>query len=514
MEGSSLMKSELENFKRIKNLIPASLFIFLYAALFASIIWVHSTFPNISIDEIIFTLKTPQGDADKTILLTVFIFLIIFPLLLAVSYFLISFFLSPVIIKRKHKKNIQFIPFPIRFTVKKNIFFFACFLFLFLVFLQYKTCIINYVFYQLQGETDLYENYYTDPKTVTYSFPEKKKNLIFIYLESIEITATAKKYGGLLPYDTIPELRKIAEEHLSFSNSEKLGGFTQVLGATHTIASMVCSNLGVPLGLDPLGSRKNLRKNFCKGGYGLGDILADNGYKNIFITGANATFGYKNLLLKNHKDFEIKDYPYYIATGKLPQKYKVRWGFEDAKLFEFAKEELSNISDKGPFFLQVFTTDSHTPGGYLPSQYKREFKTKIQDVYRNASKMTGDFVAWLKTQNFYDNTVIVILGDHQYMGGGLYPFGTRKDERHAYNAIINSQATTAADKNRTFAAFDFCPTILEAMGIQFNAEKLGLGRSLFSGKKTLLEEIGTDQFNAEAQHRSSFLAEIIEPRFK
>lgn len=124
MEGSSLMKSELENFKRIKNLIPASLFIFLYAALFASIIWVHSTFPNISIDEIIFTLKTPQGDADKTILLTVFIFLIIFPLLLAVSYFLISFFLSPVIIKRKHKKNIQFIPFPIRFTVKKNIFFF------------------------------------------------------------------------------------------------------------------------------------------------------------------------------------------------------------------------------------------------------------------------------------------------------------------------------------------------------------------------------------------------------
>ncbi|WP_187426511.1 hypothetical protein [Treponema phagedenis] len=57
--------------------------------------------------------------------------------------------------------------------------------------------------------------------------------------------------------------------------------------------------------------------------------------------------------------------------------------------------------------------------------------------------MTGDFVAWLKTQNFYDNTVIVILGDHQYMGGGLYPFGTRKDERHAYNAIINSQANNS-----------------------------------------------------------------------
>ncbi|WP_187426512.1 hypothetical protein [Treponema phagedenis] len=42
------------------------------------------------------------------------------------------------------------------------------------------------------------------------------------------------------------------------------------------------------------------------------------------------------------------------------------------------------------------------------------------------------------------------------------------------------------------------------MGIRFHAKGLGLGRSLFSGEKTLLEEIGVNKFNEEIQRRSSF----------
>ncbi|QEJ96786.1 hypothetical protein [Treponema phagedenis] len=70
--------------------------------------------------------------------------------------------------------------------------------------------------------------------------------MIFLYLESVEASITAKEYGGLLPYDTIPELRKIAEENLSFSHGEKLGGATQVLGTSHSLASLVNTSLGVP----------------------------------------------------------------------------------------------------------------------------------------------------------------------------------------------------------------------------------------------------------------------------
>ena len=40
------------------------------------------------------------------------------------------------------------------------------------------------------------EEYYVDPSDVTITFPEQKRNLLMIYLESTEVTFSSEEYGG------------------------------------------------------------------------------------------------------------------------------------------------------------------------------------------------------------------------------------------------------------------------------------------------------------------------------
>ena len=43
----------------------------------------------------------------------------------------------------------------------------------------------------------------------------------------------------------------------------------------------------------------------------------------------------------------MEDYSYAIENGLIPSDYKVWWGYEDQKLFEFAKEKLLQLSVTG-----------------------------------------------------------------------------------------------------------------------------------------------------------------------
>ena len=51
---------------------------------------------------------------------------------------------------------------------------------------------------------------------------------------------------------------------------------------------------------------------------------------------------------------------------------------------------------------------------------------------------------------------------------------------------------------------DMYPTILASMGVQIEGERLGLGTNLFSGEKTLVEELGYDYVDKELRKKSDF----------
>ena len=52
--------------------------------------------------------------------------------------------------------------------------------------------------------TDIYEKYYVDTNKVNVTLPKKKRNLIIIYLESMESSLFSKENGGAFDKSIIP----------------------------------------------------------------------------------------------------------------------------------------------------------------------------------------------------------------------------------------------------------------------------------------------------------------------
>ena len=64
--------------------------------------------------------------------------------------------------------------------------------------------LLNYKY--THEKSDLYEQYYVDGRDISLVFPEKKRNLIYIYLESMETTFADRASGGVMESNLMPEL--------------------------------------------------------------------------------------------------------------------------------------------------------------------------------------------------------------------------------------------------------------------------------------------------------------------
>ena len=84
--------------------------------------------------------------------------------------------------------------------------------------IQKRLNLFSWINGQIHGSTFIEENY-ADPASVKIDFPEKKRNLIFIYLESMETTYADRDSGGAQDKNMIPELTGLALENECFSGS-------------------------------------------------------------------------------------------------------------------------------------------------------------------------------------------------------------------------------------------------------------------------------------------------------
>lgn len=366
----------------------------------------------------------------------------------------------------------------------------------------------------LSQSNQIFEQHYVDPKTVSVTFPEKKRNLVYIYMESMENTPAATKNGGHAQQSRIPELEALAldKDNTSFSNQPSgLGGALPVTGTTWTAAGMVAQSAGVPLkhqlfNTDDGGQRAY--KSFLPGAYTLGDMLKKAGYNQTFLMGSSANFGGRNTLLKEHGDYTILDYDAMKANGTLPKDYKVWWGYEDRKLFEYAQTEATRLAAEGkPFNLQMLTADTHFTDGYLDPTCPTPYAAQYDNVHACSSARVAEFVKWIQAQPFGDNTTIVLSGDHLGMQTSYYDGLTQGGsyQRTVYNAFINAAATTDHTHSRLFSTLDMYPTTVAALGGRIPGDRLGLGVNLFSDQKTLIETYGNlDALNSELETRSGY----------
>lgn len=461
--------------------------------MFFSIRWMLNMWASLNIEELLYHLQAPLSGTDYHFY--------IHYLIHSASFILISIITCIVLLcfLKKHKAMVYagFVVLSVLLLVVT------------IVKLDKKLGVRDYIKSSYIASSFIEDNY-VEPDDLDIEFPEKKKNLIYIYLESMEMTYTDSSNGGAFKENIIPELVDLSREGEDFSgDSPYINGAISLYGSEWTMGAMFAQSTGLPLktgGFD--GNYISSQSKMYPSVKGIGDLLGEAGYTNELLIGSNATFGGRDTFFKGHGDYVIADHPYAIAQGWIPSDYNVFWGYEDEKLFEFARNEATRLSKEDkPFNLTMLTVDTHFEDGYVCRLCEDKYNNG--DMYSNvmacSSKQVGRFVDWLKRQDFYDDTVIVLVGDHPTMDSDFCNDVPEDYQRRVITTIINADLKCERNDYRSYSTMDMFPTTLAAMGVCIPGDRLGLGVNLYSDQDTLIEKYGRDYCNEEIVRKSEFM---------
>ena len=231
----------------------------------------------------------------------------------------------------------------------------------------------------------------------------KGKNLIIIQVESLENAVINKKIGG---QEITPNLNRLASNGLYFSNY-----YTQVGPGNTADAEFSTMNTLYPLPDDVVFI------DYAKNKYeALPKILNENGYNIYSLHGDVLTFWNRSNIYPNlgyQKSFGLDNY----AVKRLGCPGTSNLCDED--LFS---QSLPRIEDfKQPFLATLITMSSHTP--FILADDLKTLKTPnessfswiqaeyIQSIHYTDAQI-GKFIDGLKKDGLYNNSLILIWGDH------------------------------------------------------------------------------------------------------
>lgn len=354
-------------------------------------------------------------------------------------------------------------------------------------------------FFQQPIDSKFYREHYVHPDSVKMQVQGKSRNLIVIFLESMETNFSKHT----------PEIAALEKSSLNFAP-----GGEDVSGTTWTIAGITAKLCGIPLNM-PMGIDEHHGKlpTYLPYAKCLMDVLAGKGYNQLYAQGSSGDFTQKRTFWTNHGNVGFHDIEYYRSVGKIPENYNVFWGFEDRKLYEFAKEELDSLArQERPFAFYMLTVDTHQPFGYLDDSCKAALKNvgvEVKDdnrypaALRCASMQLASFLEWIKGRPWFDNTVISVMGDHTSPMLSNKAGMASTDSVYWTNFIVNSAvADEAYRRGRSYSSLDMFPTLLESMGFELEGRSIGLGRSLYADKPSLLEIYSKSVLDSLLRERS------------
>ena len=499
-EGAALSKKKR---KSIILILLFGFFYFLAVGVIALSIWYKINF-DIKFNDFLFTLLSPLAGTGKSTVIEVLNASLMPALIALIPYGIFIFFTRTGIHLYKLLRKIGAITVLVAMVFS-------------LVFGAFALRIPEFL--KSYGEKSLiYEERYVDPSSVAITDSDQNaRNLIYIYLESMETTYASKADGGSQgKINYMPHMTHMAKNNVSFSGGEGLGGFRSVSGTGWTMGALLGTTSGIPFSLEIFGASSQNKQGkdgtFLNGLTTLGDVLAEKGYKNTFLIGSDRSFAGADTYLAIHGDYEIFDIHSARQEGYVPKDYHNGfWGFEDKYLYEIAKDKLTELAaGEKPFNFTMMTIDTHHKGGYICSLCGSSHSVQAANVVECADRQIYEFIEWCKKQSFYENTTIVITGDHPRMDTQLVK-GVDFYERTVYNCILNAAVDTThtVDKNRVFTSLDMFPTTLAAMGFEIEGDRLGLGTNLFSALPTHCEEMGEgktgyDLFDEEVKKNSDY----------
>lgn len=411
--------------------------------------WIHTTFGSLTtLDQIIFHINlgfSGNVGAEPVALWRLSKYLLVGPLILFSSIILIL-----KILRVQNKK-------PLLYIISFSVMYYG---------------LVKHDSFGVIGSyfstDDRFSEIYQKPKKSEFSTPKVKRNLILIYVESLETSLrNSSNVNVLLPIDDVP--------------GAQIEKFYQAPGTGWSIAGMISSQCAIPL--KPFfGNKadKYATNIFLPGSVCISDILADHDYMQIFMVGPDLKFSGMDKFYSTHK-FQ-KMYGRDELKKLLPDTHFGGWGGgpnDDVLLdaaFNIAKEQHKQGQN---FNLTLITTDNHAPEG-TPSRKcaDHELSGGYRGTFSCTSRMVRVFLDRVMQDALFENTDIFLMGDHLFMANEKQ-LKSFPSQRYIYFKHISNK------NNKNFVRqemthFDVAPTILDALGMyKGKPGDFGLGRSLF-----------------------------------
>ncbi len=191
--------------------------------------------------------------------------------------------------------------------------------------------------------------------------------------------------------------------------------------------------------------------------------LKGQGYDCAYYYGGDANFtNMKAYLISCGFDKIISDVDFPIGDRMS------KWGVHDHKVFERCESDYKNhrYDSQHPMFTVVQTSSSHEP--YDVPYDNPRFAVPSLNAFAYTDSCVAAFVNRLKDTPNWDNTLVVIVPDHQ----GSYPKDLRGEQRHHVPLIFAGGALERKGTVDTPASqVDLAATLLAQLGVSHEAFK-------------------------------------------
>ncbi len=289
--------------------------------------------------------------------------------------------------------------------------------------------------------------------------PELQKNVVLISIESMS-AEFLEHYGNT--QKITPFLDSLANKSLLFTNLYATGN--------RTVRGLEALTLCIP----PTAGESIVKRENNKNKFSTGSVFKAKGYEVKFLYGGYSYFD-------NMEDFyKGNGYDIVDRNNFKPEEITFAnvWGVSDEDMAKKAVEVMNVEAKSGkPFFNQWMTVSNHRPFTYpdgridIPGTAKsREGGVKYTDY------AIRKFFEMAKKQDWYKNTVFVIVADHCASSAGKTELPL--DKYRIPGMIFSEGFIQPQEFNQLMSQIDVMPTLFGLLN--FNYESKFLGQDVFS----------------------------------
>lgn len=300
----------------------------------------------------------------------------------------------------------------------------------------------------------------------------KDKNLIIVQLESVQSFLLNKRIEGV---EVTPNLNKLINDSFYFPNF-----YTQVGKGNTADAEFLINSSIYTLGSEPMSTAiagKDIQS--------LPRLLKQAGYY-------TATFHANEVSFWDRKEmYEALGFDQYFDQDYFGKEDFIAYGVSDEILYKKAVEKLANLNVEN-FYAHIIALSSHYP--YNLPETKNQYTVTLPEDYNDsivgsyiksvsyADYAFGVLTQELKSSGLYDDSLIVVYGDHQ----GVQT-QNKKDTAlinellgHEYHSVLDHLNVPLIVKipsiqsgktiNTVGGLIDVYPTIANLMGLDISKE--------------------------------------------